>query len=214
MSKPGFGRMVFGACCFIAGWALTFIVITLIVGIPLTFFGAYLLVDGGMKMAALSEKFARVGIPTAATKILRLGLILILAGCAFILCPLAYLTFVLGIPVLGLGLLVSILAAAFCVTPLLDRWREQRRRQAAMNQLTCCTKPAWIAELDLADAAGFDYLLGKCQRCGAYWMNVFCVATSRTGFEPVSLADVERMKSIAGGPELKEFMRSWGEKNI
>lgn len=128
MPEPGLGRLVFGACCLIAGWALTFMVITSMVGIPLTFFGAYLLVDGGMKMASLSEKFARVGISTTATKILRLGLILILAGCAFILCPLAYLTFVLGIPVLVLGLLVSILGAAFFIAPVLARRIEERRR--------------------------------------------------------------------------------------
>ena len=128
MSRPGLGRMVFGACCFTTGWALTFIVITFILGIPLTFFGAYLLVDGGMKAAALSEKFARIGISASATKILRLGLILSLAGCAFILCPLAYLTFVLGIPVLVLGLLVSILGAAFCVAPVRARRIEERCR--------------------------------------------------------------------------------------
>ena len=57
-------------------------------------------------------------------------------------------------------------------------------------------------------------MLGKCDRCGTYWMNVFCVATGITGFEPVSLTDAERMKSIPRGPELKAFMRSWGERNI
>ncbi len=79
---------------------------------------------------------------------------------------------------------------------------------------TCCKKPSWIAELDLAHAAGFEYMLGKCDQCGAYSMNVFCVATSMTGFEPVSLTDVERMKSLTDANELKEFMRNWCEKNI
>ena len=45
-------------------------------------------------------------------------------------------------------------------------------------------------------------------------MNVFCVASGISGFEPVQLSDVERMKSIPSGPELKAFMRNWGEKNI
>jgi hypothetical protein len=45
-------------------------------------------------------------------------------------------------------------------------------------------------------------------------MNVFCVATGIAGFEPVTASDVERMQSIASGPELKAFMREWGEKNL
>ena len=83
-----------------------------------------------------------------------------------------------------------------------------------MNQPICCKKASWISELDLDHAGGFEYMLGKCDRCGAYWMNVFCVASGISGFEPVSLSDVERMKSIPAGPELKAFMRNWGEKNI
>jgi hypothetical protein len=83
-----------------------------------------------------------------------------------------------------------------------------------MSPLTCCMKSSWVSELDLGHAASFEYVLGKCARCGAYWMNVFCVTTATSGFEPVSLTDVERMKSIPAGPELKAYMRSWGEENI
>ena len=83
-----------------------------------------------------------------------------------------------------------------------------------MSQLTCCKNSSWVSELDLGHAAGFKYMLGKCERCGACWMNVFCVASSITGFEPVSVADAERMKAIPAGPELKTFMRSWGEENL
>ena len=83
-----------------------------------------------------------------------------------------------------------------------------------MNQPTCCKKPLWISELDLGHAAGFEYILGKCDRCGTYWMNVFCVATGITGYEPVSSSDIERMKSISDWLELKAFMRNWGEKNL
>ena len=79
--------------------------------------------------------------------------------------------------------------------------------------LTCCEKSSWISERDLDHAGGFEYVLGKCDRCGAYWMSVFCVASGISGFEPVSSSDVERMKRIPAGPELKAFMRSWGEKN-
>jgi len=45
-------------------------------------------------------------------------------------------------------------------------------------------------------------------------MNVFCVASGITGFEPVSVTDVERMKSISDGRELKAYMRSWGDINL
>lgn len=83
-----------------------------------------------------------------------------------------------------------------------------------MNQPTCCKNASWSSELDLAHAGGFEYMLGKCDRCGAYSMNVFCVASGMTGFEPVSSSDVERMKSIPAGAELKAFMRNWGEKNL
>jgi len=83
-----------------------------------------------------------------------------------------------------------------------------------MDQPTCCRKPSWISELDLDHAGGFEFALGKCERCGTYSMNVFCVATGITGFEPVSSSDVERMRSLPPGPERKAFMREWGEANI
>ena len=83
-----------------------------------------------------------------------------------------------------------------------------------MDQPTCCEKPSWISKLDLDHAGGFEYILGKCDRCGAYSMNVFCVASGMTGFETVSLSDVERMKSTPRGPELKALMRKWGDENI
>ena len=83
-----------------------------------------------------------------------------------------------------------------------------------MDQPTCCAKPSWTPELDLDAAGGFDFLLGKCAACGAYSMNVFCVASSVTGYEPVRPTDVERMKSMPPGPERKAFMRNWGDKNL
>ena len=83
-----------------------------------------------------------------------------------------------------------------------------------MSFLTCCENSVWVSELDLGQAAGFEYMLGTCDRCGAYWMNVFCVASGITGFEPVGSTDVECMKAIPAGPEQKAFMRSWGEKSL
>lgn len=83
-----------------------------------------------------------------------------------------------------------------------------------MDQPACCKTPSWMSEIDLGHAGGFEYVLGKCDRCGTYSMNVFCVASGITAFETVSSSDVERMKSIQSGPELKAFMRKWGEENV
>ncbi len=83
-----------------------------------------------------------------------------------------------------------------------------------MGQLTCCKDSSWAHERDLGHAEGFEYLLGKCRRCGVPWMNVFCVATGITGYERATPSDVEAIQSIPDGPELKEFMRRWGNKNL
>ena len=79
--------------------------------------------------------------------------------------------------------------------------------------LSCCKEGSWVSELDLDHAGGFEFMLGKCDRCGAHWMHVYCTATSAGGFEPVSSSDVERMRALTSGPERKAFMRHWVEKN-
>lgn len=83
-----------------------------------------------------------------------------------------------------------------------------------MGQLTCCQDSSWVFERDLGHAEGFEYLMGKCNRCGAPWMNVFCVASGITGYEPVTPADVATIQSIQDGPALQGFMRRWGDKNL
>ena len=83
-----------------------------------------------------------------------------------------------------------------------------------MNELTCCKDSSWVLERDLGHAAGFEYLLGKCSRCGVPWMNVFCVATGITGYERVTPSDVEAIQAMPDGRELKEFMRRWGNENL
>jgi protein-S-isoprenylcysteine O-methyltransferase Ste14 len=86
--------------------------------------------------------------------------------------------------------------------------------EIARSRPTCCKRPSWSSEVDLGHAAGFEYILGKCDRCGRYWMNVFCVASGITGFEPVSLSDVEQMKSVQTWHELKALMRKWDEEHL
>jgi hypothetical protein len=85
---------------------------------------------------------------------------------------------------------------------------------ATMTLMTCCEKPTWVPKRDLAHASGFEYLLGECGRCGAAWMNVFCVATSITGYERVTLTDVEAIRLIEDGPGLKAFMKRWADENL
>ena len=45
-------------------------------------------------------------------------------------------------------------------------------------------------------------------------MNVFSTASSVSGFERVTPADVEAINSIQDPQELKEFMRRWGDTNL
>ena len=45
-------------------------------------------------------------------------------------------------------------------------------------------------------------------------MNVFCVASSITGYERVTADDVTAIRSIQDVMQLKDFMRRWGDKNL
>ena len=83
-----------------------------------------------------------------------------------------------------------------------------------MKELTCCQDSVWALVLDLPSASGFEYVLGKCETCGTPWMNVFCVASSITGFEPISQNDVAKIHSITDYAELKQFLREWGDANL
>lgn len=83
-----------------------------------------------------------------------------------------------------------------------------------MDPLTCCKNPSWVAERDLESAGGFEFILGKCGGCGAPWMNVFCVASGITGYEPVKPADVDAIRALPDGAELKSYMRRWGDVNL
>lgn len=83
-----------------------------------------------------------------------------------------------------------------------------------MSNLSCCPNAEWLPELDLPQAAGFDFLLGKCARCGTHWMNVFCIPTSITGYERVSPQDVAAIRAMQNTQELKRFLRQWSDTNL
>lgn len=81
------------------------------------------------------------------------------------------------------------------------------------TNLSCCNEASWVPEFDLDQAGGFEFMLGKCDRCGTPWMDVYCTATSIGAYEPVSPSDVERMRAFTPGPERKAFMRDWVGNN-
>jgi hypothetical protein len=84
-----------------------------------------------------------------------------------------------------------------------------------MIELTCCSSSNWGSDTtDLGHVDSFDFMLGRCSNCGAYWLNVFCVATNTTGYEPVSNDDARIMLAIPPGPELKAFMKAWSREHI
>jgi hypothetical protein len=84
-----------------------------------------------------------------------------------------------------------------------------------MIELTCCSSPKWDSNyVDLGREDACDLLLGRCNNCGAYWLNVFQDATGYTGYEPVSDDDAQMMLTLTSGPELKAFMKAWTRKHM
>jgi len=84
-----------------------------------------------------------------------------------------------------------------------------------MSDLTCCGSPSWGQDTtDLGEASGFDFLLGRCSGCGAYWLNVFCTASSTTGYEQVADDDAHAMLAAAQGSELKKYMKAWSSRHL
>jgi hypothetical protein len=83
-----------------------------------------------------------------------------------------------------------------------------------MSDFTCCNNASWVLERDLAHAAGFEYSLGHCSGCRAPWMNVFCVASGKTGYERVTADDVRDIRCLQDVKQLQDFMRGWGDRNL
>lgn len=76
----------------------------------------------------------------------------------------------------------------------------------------CCADSSWVAERDLGSARGFEFDLGRCERCGTPWMRAWCMASSIGGYEPISRAEADELKALAWGPELTARIRAWGDK--
>jgi hypothetical protein len=84
-----------------------------------------------------------------------------------------------------------------------------------MKDLNCCFSPNWGPDSsDLGRAGDFEFVLGRCSNCGAFWMCTYCVAVSTTGYEPVSAEDARKMLSLPPGPQLKTFLKDWEREHI
>ena len=102
----------------------------------------------------------------------------------------------------------------------LARWIRSGRRapgtaaQAPVRereQPTCCATAKWVAERDLGHARGFEFDLGRCERCGTPWMYAYCVASSMGGYEPISREEAGKLKGLAQA-ELAAEVRAWGNR--
>ena len=76
-----------------------------------------------------------------------------------------------------------------------------------MSSSTCCNDQEWTPVADFGHAAGFDFDLGRCGRCGAYplavayadWPTVHVIG------EEEALAFLK----LEGTPELRKALRRW-----
>jgi hypothetical protein len=79
-----------------------------------------------------------------------------------------------------------------------------------MDKLTCCRSPKLDSHFtDLGHMDSFEFMLGQCIHCGAYWMDIFCVASNTSGYEQVSDDDARIMLTTPSGPELKSYIKAW-----
>ena len=78
-----------------------------------------------------------------------------------------------------------------------------------MNKLNCCGSPKWGPEMDMGHFDSFEFMLGKCTHCGAWWMDVFCIAANSSGYEQVTDEEARIMLATPWGPELKAIMKAW-----
>ncbi len=85
-----------------------------------------------------------------------------------------------------------------------------------MKNLNCCIFSKWDQNTarDLGRVGDFEFVLGRCSKCGRYWMSAYCVAVSTNGYEPVSDEDAQKMLALPPGPELKAFLKEWEKKHI
>ena len=79
-----------------------------------------------------------------------------------------------------------------------------------MKEPACCNNPNWdLDRTDLGHKSSFEFMLGRCSNCGAYWLNAFCVASNTTEYERISDQEARIMLGMPRGPELNAFVYEW-----
>lgn len=77
-----------------------------------------------------------------------------------------------------------------------------------MTALDCCGG-AWMPVEDLGSAESFDFLLGRCARCGQYWMNLWSSMAPKGANVPVTRDDAERLLALPAWSERKRALADW-----
>jgi hypothetical protein len=84
-----------------------------------------------------------------------------------------------------------------------------------MTKLNCCRCSKLDPKMtDMGRVDEFELMLGRCSKCGVYWMDAFCVAANTTGYARISEDDARKMLSLPPGPELKAFLKAWDREHI
>lgn len=77
-----------------------------------------------------------------------------------------------------------------------------------MQESICC--PNWdFNGIDLGHQGSFEFMLGRCSHCGAYWLNAFCTATNTTGYERICDEDARAMINMPPGAAQTAFVYKW-----
>ncbi len=78
-----------------------------------------------------------------------------------------------------------------------------------MTGFACCAGSRWSAVVDLGSAESFDFILGRCDACGRYWMNVWSPVAPSSRHLPVAADDAGRLSSMPAGTALKRALADW-----
>ena len=80
-----------------------------------------------------------------------------------------------------------------------------------MTGFACCPGSKWSSVIDLGSAESFDFILGRCDGCGRYWMNVWSPMAPRTRYLPVAADDARRLLALPAGKARKRGLADWFE---
>jgi len=78
-----------------------------------------------------------------------------------------------------------------------------------MTEFACCAGSRWSAVTDLGSAESFDFILGTCDGCGRYWMNVWSPVAPLARYLPVGNDVAERLSAIPAGTARNRALATW-----